>query len=63
MTLHLTYRPCSGSDLEEGQDVVVIVCNGGQRLGGDRLGRGLICLTGLLLLGGGHLGGGLLRLA
>ena len=31
---------CDG--LEEGQDVAVIVCNGGQRLGNGRLGGGLL---------------------
>ena len=52
---------CGG--LEEGQDVVAIVCNGGQRLGGSRLGGGLLCLTWLLCLGGSRLGEGLLHLA
>ena len=35
--------------LEEGQDVVTIVCDGGQRLGGGRIGGGLLLLTCLRL--------------
>ena len=31
--------------LEEGQDVVAIVCNGGKRLGGSSFGGGLLRLT------------------
>ena len=39
-----------GNGLEEGQDVVGIVCNGGPRLGGgslggSRIGGGLLCFT------------------
>ena len=52
---------CDG--LEEGQDVVTIVCDGGQRLGDSHLGGGLLGLTGILRIGVGRLGGGLICLA
>ena len=42
-------RGFNGNGLEEGQDVVASVCNGGKRRDGGRLGSGLIRLTWLLL--------------
>ena len=50
---------CDG--LKEGQDVVAIDCDGCQPLGGSRLGRVLLVLTGILCLSGSGLGGGLFR--
>ena len=38
-------RRFEGNGLEEGQDVVAIVCDGGQRLGGGRLDDGLLRLS------------------
>ena len=38
-------RRFDGNGLEEGQDIVAIICNGGQRLGDGRLGGGLLRLT------------------
>ena len=38
-------RRFDNNGLDEVQDVVAIVCDGGQRLGGGRFGGGLLCLT------------------
>ena len=41
---HDDSRGFDGNGLEEGQDIVAIVCDGVQRLNGGRLGGGLLCL-------------------
>ena len=42
-------RIFDGNGLEEGQDIVAIICNGCQHLGRGRIDRGLLCLTWICL--------------